>query len=190
MKPNFATVLLPLLLTSPLIFADTDPANNPDQKQDGNPIKIHGRIQIGTIYNDNSSENVFPTGFLNFKEGINLNRADLIFEKEIKTNIKPRIGPFPGPKPQQSDIGFQIDTRYGKDAAITFGFDDEGHNKKHDHKLLAQQWFVKGYEPWGDGFSYIIGSWFTPLGLEIGAPIDPPTGFYSHSYAFTYSIKS
>lgn len=173
-------VLISLLLTSTQLTAD-------DLTVDDNGLKIHGRIQVGAIYNDNSSENVFPTGFLNFDEGINLNRADLIFEKEIKSNIKPRVGPFPGPKPQQSNIGFQIDTRYGKDAAITFGFDDEGRNKEHDHKLLMQQWFLKGYQPWGDGFSYIVGSWFTPLGLEIGAPVDPPTGFYSHSYAFTYS---
>lgn len=151
------------------------------------PIKINGRIQVGVIYNDNKSENVFPTGFLNFDEGINLNRADLIFEKEIKSNIKPRIGPFPGPKPQEADIGFQIETRYGKDAALTLGFDDTSRNKDHDHKLLMQQWFVKGYQPWGDGFSYIAGSWFTPFGYEIGAPIDPPSSFYSHSYAFTYS---
>ncbi len=154
--------------------------------QANSPIKVHGRIQLGVIYNDNSSENVFPTGFLNFDEGINLNRADLIVEKPIKSNIKPRVGPFPGPKPQFSDVGFQIDTRYGKDAAITFGFDDENRNKDHDHKLLMQQWYLKGYQPWGDGFSYIVGSWFTPIGLEIGAPVDPPSGFYSHSYAFTY----
>ncbi len=149
-------------------------------------INIHGRIQVGAIYNDNGSENVFPTGFLNFKEGFNLNRADLIFKKKIKTNIKPRIGPFPGPKPQNADLGFQVDTRYGKDAAITFGFDDEGRNKAHDHKLLMQQWYLNGYQPWGGGFSYIVGSWFTPMGYEIGAPLDPPTGFYTHSYAFAY----
>lgn len=161
-----------IMLSSPIVSAED--------------IKVHGRIQFGAIYNDNSSENVFPTGFLNFKEGINLNRADLIFVKPIKSNIKPRVGPFPGPKPQEADIGFQIDTRYGKDAAITFGFDDEGRNDDHNHKLLVQQWFIKGYQPWGEGFSYIAGSWFTPVGLEIGAPVDPPTGFYTHSYAFAY----
>ncbi len=149
-------------------------------------VNIHGRIQVGAIYNDNGSDNVFPTGFLNFKEGINLNRADLIFEKKITTNIKPRIGPFPGTKPQKADIGFEVDTRYGKDAAITFGFDDEGRNKDHDHKLLMQQWYFNGYQPWGGGFSYVVGSWFTPMGYEIGAPVDPPTGFYTHSYAFAY----
>ncbi|MEW8062060.1 MAG: hypothetical protein AB2797_03035, partial [Candidatus Thiodiazotropha sp.] len=39
------------------------------------------RIQFGAIKNDNASENIFPTGFLNFDEGLNLNRAELILEK-------------------------------------------------------------------------------------------------------------
>lgn len=159
---------------------------SPGLPADNTPVKIHGRIQVGAIYNDNHSENVFPSGFLNFNEGVNLNRADLIFEKTIKSNLQPRIGPFPDPKPEHADIGFQIDTRYGKDAAITFGFDDEGRNKDKEHLLLMQQWFVKGYQPWGEGFSYIAGSWFTPVGMEIGAPVDPPTGFYTHGYSFVY----
>jgi len=156
------TLIILLFFLSPVSATPTQdsPVNNDSL------INIHGRIQLGAIYNNNSSENVFPTGFLNFNEGVNLNRADLIFDKNIKSNIKPRVGPFPGPKPQQSDIGFQIETRYGKDAATTFGFDDEGSNKDHEHKLLMQQWFVKGYQPWGEGFSYIAGSWFTPIGLE------------------------
>ncbi len=153
----------------------------------GGDLLLHGRVQLGLIGNDNDSSNVFPSGFLNFDEGFNLNRIDLIAEKKTDTDIRPRIGPFPGPKPQRPGWGFEIDLRYGKDAAITFGLDDElSINEGKEHLWLAQQWFLRLYEPWGGGFSLIAGSWFTPLGHEIGAPVDPPTAFYTHSYAFLY----
>ncbi|MCG8039335.1 MAG: hypothetical protein JAZ19_20125, partial [Candidatus Thiodiazotropha taylori] len=86
---------------------------------------LQSRIQFGAIANDSPSENVFPSGFLNFDEGINLNRAELIIEKSPNANIKPRIGPFPGTAPVASDWGFEVDLRYGEDAAITYGLDDE-----------------------------------------------------------------
>ncbi|MCU7933167.1 MAG: porin [Candidatus Thiodiazotropha sp. (ex Codakia rugifera)] len=150
-------------------------------------VKLSSRFQVGAISNDNGSENVFPSGFLNFDEGINVNRAELIVEKDFKTNIKPRIGPFPGAKPEQADWGFEIDLRYGKDAAITYGLDDElDINDANERLYLLPQWFFSGYLPVADGFSWMVGSWFTPVGYEIGAPVDPPTAFYTHSYAFAY----
>ncbi len=152
-----------------------------------NAVDVSARIQAGIIGNDNGSKNVFPSGFLNFDEGANLNRAELLFEKPLKTNLKPRIGPFPGPAPQTAQWGFEIDLRYGKDAGITFGFDDElSINDGHENLLLMPQWFVNGYLPVGEGISWIAGSWFSPVGNEIGAPVDPPTGFYTHAYAFAY----
>ncbi|MCG7975706.1 MAG: porin [Candidatus Thiodiazotropha taylori] len=148
---------------------------------------LQSRIQFGAIANDSPSENVFPSGFLNFDEGINLNRAELIIEKSPNANIKPRIGPFPGPAPVASDWGFEVDLRYGEDAAITYGLDDELHiNDGKERLFLMPQWFLSGYLPLAEGFSWIAGSWFTSLGYEIGAPVDPPTGFYTHSYAFVY----
>ncbi|MCU7846222.1 MAG: porin [Candidatus Thiodiazotropha sp. (ex Monitilora ramsayi)] len=150
-------------------------------------IELKTRLQFGVIKNDNSSENVFPSGFLNFDEGLNLNRAELILEKMPRTNIKPRIGPFPGPTPDEADWGFEVNLRYGEDAAITFGLDDDLEiNKGNERLYLMPQWFLNGYLPIGDGFSWIAGSWFTSVGYEIGAPVDPPTAFYTHSYAFTY----
>ncbi len=150
-------------------------------------ITAQMRVQFGGIVNDSPSENVFPSGFLNFDEGINLNRAELILEKSPRSNIKPRIGPFPGPAPSEPDWGFELDLRYGEDAAITYGLDDELEiNKDNERLYLLPQWFLSGYLPIADGFSWIAGSWFTPLGYEIGAPVDPPTAFYTHAYAFVY----
>ncbi|HFD87653.1 MAG TPA: hypothetical protein ENJ35_08255, partial [Gammaproteobacteria bacterium] len=100
----------------------------------------------------------------------------------------PRIGPFPGPTPQHSDWGYELDLRYGRDAAITFGFDDELEiNDDNKNLWLMPQWFIDGFSPLGHGISWIAGSWFSSVGYEIGAPVDPPTSFYTHSYAFAYA---
>jgi hypothetical protein len=151
------------------------------------PAALNARVQAGLIANNNDSDNVFPTGFLNFDEGANLNRIDLIWEKPLSTNLRPRIGPFPGPTPESFDWGFEIDLRYGADEAITFGLDDElSINEGEDNKWLLPQWFATAHLPIWRGVSLMAGSFFTPLGYEIGAPVDPPTAFYSHSYAFAY----
>ena len=150
-------------------------------------VTLHGRIQTGFINNDNDSDNVFPSGFLNFDEGFNLNRIDTILEKPLRSNLRPRIGPFPGPVPQSFEWGFEIDLRYGQDEAITFGLDDElSVNEGRDVKWLLPQWFVNAHLPVGEGVSVLAGSFFSPVGYEIGAPVDPPTAFYTHSYAFAY----
>jgi len=102
-------------------------------------------------------------------------------------NLKPRIGPFPGPKPDSADWGFELNLRYGTDAALTFGLDDDlSINDGNDTLWLLPQWFASAYLPWGKGVSLIAGSFFTPVGHEIGAPVNPPTAFYTHAYAFAY----
>lgn len=154
---------------------------------EGGETSVRTRLQAGLISNDNGSANVFPSGFLMFEEGFNLNRAELLVEKLPEGRLRPRIGPFPGPVPEQADWGYELNLRYGTDAAITYGLDDElGVNEGEDTLWLLPQWFISAYLPWWHGVSVIAGSFFTPAGNEIGAPIDPPTGFYTHSYAFAY----
>lgn len=151
------------------------------------PSKLHLRSQAGVISNDNGSDNVFPTGFLNLDEGFNLNRIDLIWEKPLDSNLQPRIGPFPGPQPEGFDWGFEITLRHGQDAALTFGLDDDlPVNEGEKNLWLLPQWHFSAHLPLWEGISVMAGSFFTPLGYEIGAPVDPPTGFYTHSYAFAY----
>lgn len=150
-------------------------------------ITLRPRVQAGLIANDSGSTNVFPSGFLAFDEGFNLNRAELLLEKAPRGNLNPRIGPFPGPKPDAADWGFEVNLRYGTDAALTFGLDDDlPVNEGKKTLWLLPQWFASAYLPWGEGVAIIAGSFFTPAGHEIGAPVDPPTAFYTHSYAFAY----
>ena len=150
-------------------------------------VTLRPRLQAGVIVNDNASRNVFPSGFLAFDEGFNLNRAEMLLEKVPRGNLKPRIGPFPGPAPASADWGFEVNLRYGTDAALTFGLDDDlPVNEDNDTLWLLPQWFVSAWLPWGEGVALMAGSFFTPAGNEIGAPVDPPTAFYSHAYAFAY----
>ena len=151
-------------------------------------FSFHGIAQGGVIYNDSSSENVFPSGFLNNDEGFNLNRVDLYAERRLTTNIIPRIGPIPRPKPNNVEWGFALNARYGSDTARTFGFDDEwGLNEGRDESLLLPQWYLESYLPVLGGTAFIVGSWFGGTHAEIGLPVDPPTPFYTHSYSFLYS---
>lgn len=150
-------------------------------------IDIYGRVQVGAMYNDNGSDNVFPSGFFNADEGLVFNRAEWIIEKPLRTSYKPRIGPVLGPAPDSWDWGFLVQGRYGEDLSQTYGFDDEmGINDGESQVFSLPQWFVKAYAPWGGGATFQFGTWFTNIGNEINAPIDPPNPFYSHPYAMLY----
>lgn len=150
-------------------------------------IDIYGRVQAGLLANDNGSDNVFPTGFFNIDEGIAFNRAEIIAERPLKSTYVPRVGPFPGPVPNEWDWGFLIQARYGEDFSRTYGFDDElSFNKDESRVAILPQWFLKAYAPIGGGTTFQLGTWFTNIGNEIGAPIDPPSPFYSHSYSMLY----
>lgn len=162
------------------IFIDRDPWEE-------HRIDISARVQAGVQYNDNGSSNVFPTGFFNVDEGLILNRAEVLIERPLETVYKPRVGPFPGPTPDKWDWGFLIQGRYGEDFSRTYGFDDElGINDDESRVFILPQWFIKGYAPIGNGVTWQFGTWFTNIGNEIGAPIDPPSPFYSHAYAMMY----
>ena len=150
-------------------------------------IEVYGHLQGGLIYNDNGSSNVFPSGFLNTREGAILNRAELLVERPIRGNYKPRVGPLPGDKREKWDWGFLVHGRYGEDFSRTFGFDDElDFNEGHRKVLTLPQWFVTAYAPWGGGTTFQFGSWFTNIGAEAGTPRDPPSPFYTRPYAFLY----
>lgn len=113
-------------------------------------INIYGRVQAGLMYNDNSSDNLFPTGFFNLDEGFILNRTEIIVEKPLRTTYKPRIGPFPGLAPENWDWGFLVQGRYGQDFSRTYGFDDELNINENERRVfILPQWFVKAYAPWG-----------------------------------------
>lgn len=158
-------------------------------------IIVHGWAQGGLLYNDEGGDGIFPNAFFNSEEGFNLNQLTLAVERRAKTSVIPRVGPLPGEMPQDYDFGFNVNFVYGKDSNffVTYGLDDQWEINKDNlpprrngEGLTFTQWYLEAYAPWLGGVDLIAGSWFTPIGNEIGYPFDPPDGFYTHSYAFTH----
>ncbi|MGY2260069.1 outer membrane beta-barrel protein [Pseudomonas sp. SDO55104_S430] len=157
-------------------------------------IKIYGWAQAGVIYNNNGTDDVSKQSFFNTDEGVNLNQFALAVEKKPKSNVVGRVGPFPGPMPQEADWGFNVTTLYGKDARYfkTYGWDEDlsanRNNKPEDPALTIAQAYVNFYFPVLGGSDLMIGIFHTPLENEIGfaLPSPAPTDFYSHTYSFMH----
>jgi len=155
-------------------------------------IKIHGWMQTGLIVNDNDTDDVSKQAFFNSDEGFNLNQLALVIEKPANGNVVGRVGPFPGPMPQEMDWGFNITTNYGNDNQFfkTYGWDEDlGVNDLSDgdeEAFTVTQAFLDFYFPVLGGSNLMVGLFHTPLENEIGFPLPAPapTDFYTHTYSF------
>lgn len=157
-------------------------------------IKVHGWAQAGWIYNDNGSDDVSKQAFFSNDEGFNLNQFALAIEKAPKGNVIGRVGPFPGPMPQEMDWGFNLTAIYGKDARFfkTYGLDEDlGINRSaegNDENFNIAQAYLDFYFPVLGGSNLMLGVFHTPLendiGFALGSPA--PADFYSHTYSFMH----
>ncbi|MBT8769180.1 outer membrane beta-barrel protein [Metapseudomonas boanensis] len=165
-----------------------------DSLEQDHGIKVHGWGQAGWIYNDNASDDVSKQAFFNNDEGFNLNQFALAIEKAPKGNVVGRVGPFPGPMPQEADWGFNITAIYGKDARFfkTYGFDEDlGVNRSadaNDENFNIAQAFLDFYFPVLGGSNLMLGVFHTPLENDIGFALGnpAPADFYSHTYSFMH----
>jgi hypothetical protein len=160
-------------------------------------IGVLGWAEGTAIYNNNGSKNVSPQGFFNTDEGFNLNQFGLMacrgdgcppFQFGPKHNVVSRIGPFPGPRGEDFDIGFNVTAIYGEDNQFlrTLGFDDFDFDDSDEEKFAIPQLFVDMYFPVLDGTTLMLGSFQTSLENEIGYPFSPPDWFATHTYAFQH----
>ncbi|BAU74241.1 outer membrane beta-barrel protein [Metapseudomonas furukawaii] len=157
-------------------------------------IKVNGWAQAGWTYNDNGSDDLSKQAFFNNDEGFNLNQVALSIQKEPKGNVVGRVGPFPGPMPEQADWGFNVTALYGKDARFfkTYGFDDDlGVNRSadaNDENFNIAQAYLEFYIPVLGGSNLMLGVFHTPLENEIGFALGSPApaDFYSHTYSFMH----
>lgn len=158
---------------------------------------VFGWAQGGLIYNDNGSQSVSPQGFFNQEEGFNLNQLGLMvckgngcppFVQKPTQNVLGRIGPLPGPRPDNFQWGYNVTAVYGQDVDFlkTLGVDDWSFDENHKDKLALTQWFLDLYFPFLGGTDLLLGSWQTSLANDIGYPFTPPNWFYTHTYAFMY----
>jgi hypothetical protein len=169
-----------------------------------NSIKLGGWLEVGLSINDHSSGSQ-GKGLANSPqviardEGLQLNQLYLYFERDIRTNIIPRATPIPAPVFQDYAFGWHVSLLYGRDGqpVQTFGLDDrwsvnepgnDDPNKAREDRqnfLVAPQIYLQGYLPWHLGMSFLLGTWMSPIGHEIGFQFEPgPNIFYSRTYAF------
>lgn len=199
-----ATLFAPILGGNMLFPSVASAADDPlgslarsvfgDSLERDHGIKIYGWAQAGLIYNDNSSHDVSKQSFFKTEEGFNLNQFALAVEKAPKSNVIGRVGPFPGPMPQEADWGFNVTTVYGKDARFfkTFGWDEDlsinRHKDPEAKAFTVAQAYLNFYFPVLGGSDLMIGIFHTPLENEIGfaLPSPAPTDFYSHTYSFMH----
>ena len=196
----FAPVLGAEVLFPSMALAADDPMGSlvrnvfGDSLEREHGIKVYGWAQAGVIYNNNGTDDVSKQSFFNTDEGVNLNQFALAVEKKTKSNVIGRVGPFPGPMPQEADWGFNVTALYGKDARYfkTYGWDEDlsvnRDNKVEDPALTVAQAYVNFYFPVLGGSELMVGIFHTPLENEIGfaLPSPAPTDFYSHTYSFMH----
>ena len=163
-----------------------------------NKISLFGWAEASAIYSDNDSSDISPGAFFNSDDGLKLNQLGLTlcsdracppFSFGPGGAIHNRVGPFPGPKPENASIDFNVTAIYGEDVAFlkTLGFDGDFHFDRDDERKLGiTQAFVDIYLPILDGTSVMIGSFQTPLENDIGYPFVPPNWFATHTYAFQH----
>jgi hypothetical protein len=161
-------------------------------------ISLFGWAEASAIYSDNDSSDISPGAFFNSDDGLNLNQLGLMlcsgracppFSFGPGGAIHNRVGPFPGPRPENASIDFNVTTIYGEDVAFlkTLGFDGDFHFDRDDERKLGiPQAFVDIYLPILDGTSVMIGSFQTPLENEIGYALVWPDRFATHTYAFQH----
>ncbi|MCY1343673.1 putative beta-barrel porin-2, OmpL-like [compost metagenome] len=197
----FVPAAIGATLVSPLAFAEGgDPSGSlfrslfGDSLERDHGIKVHGWAQAGWIYNDNGSDDVSKQAFFNDDEGFNLNQFALAVEKAPKSNVVGRVGPFPGPMPQEADWGFNVTALYGQDARFfkTYGWDEDlGVNRSadpDDENFVIAQAYLDFYFPVLGGSDLMVGIFHTPLENEIGFALGSPApaDFYSHTYSFMH----
>ncbi|UWQ78666.1 porin [Leisingera sp. S132] len=136
--------------------------------------------------------------FFSGEEGLNLNQLGLVFCRGISCpgplagrpqGVIARVGPFPGPRGEQVEFGFNITATYGRDSDFfrTAGFDDFTSDLDDDNKLAFPQAYAEVYLPLLGGTTVLAGNFLSPVsGKEIGLPFTPPNWFSTHTYSLQH----
>lgn len=156
-------------------------------------VTVGGWASASLSYTDNDEHTTLPQSFLTREDGFTINQIGLMIEKKPKGNVVGRVGPFPGPMPEQADFGFNLTGMYGSDAKFfrTSGWDGTwGDNEdpgSENFAVLAQA-FADIYIPVLGGSNLMLGLFHTPLENEIGfdLPAPAPAAFLTRPYSFMH----
>lgn len=156
-------------------------------------VTVGGWASASISYTDNDGDSTLPQSFLNREDGFNINQVGLMIKKTPKGNVIGRVGPFPGPMPEQADFGFKATAVYGSDAKYfrTSGWDSTWHHNEdpdRENYIVLAQAFADIYIPVLGGSNLMLGLFHTPLENEIGfdLPAPAPAPFFTRPYSFLY----
>ena len=166
-------------------------------------IKVFGLTQIGYSTNDATTHDQAAAGHSNFPvvgpddEGLQLDAVQLAAQRQMRSNILPRISPLPGPVPQDFSWGFRgellygrhglpaemqgIETQWGIDRTAT----GSAPGTTRQNYLAFPQLYAEFFIPVWQGAALTIGRFGAGVGREIPPEWSPgPNFFYSKTYAF------
>ncbi|MBV2123970.1 MAG: porin [Candidatus Thiodiazotropha sp. (ex Ctena orbiculata)] len=156
-------------------------------------ITVSGWAEASASYINNDGDSTLPQAFFNREEGLTLNQVGLFIEKKPKGNVVGRVGPFPGPMPQEVDFGFNLTAIYGSDTKFfrTEGWDDDwadNEDPTNENFITLAQAFLDIYVPVLGGSNLMVGLFHTPLENEIGFSLPPPAPapFFTRAYSFMH----
>lgn len=167
-------------------------------------ITVSNLLDIGYSRNNRSTHDERRDGLSNLPitgmsdEGLELGSLHLFVDKQLKGTFIPRITPVPGPKPEETSVGFTFELNYGRNAqfARTYGWDmaldmNEQVNAKAQHDkdffLAIPNAAATVYVPYGPGISLMAGV----FGLAMGYEIPPNVRFARNPFASkTYAFVS
>ena len=166
-------------------------------------IKLFGLLQLGYSSNDVSTHDQASVGHSNLPivgpadEGLQLNALQVVLQKQMRSNILPRISPLPVPMPADVSWGFRVETLYGRNGLpaqmhgieTEWGFDRSPAGSPpgttRQSYFALPQVYGEIYLPVWQGAALTIGRFGAGIGREIAPEFSPgPNFFYSRTYAF------
>lgn len=170
-----------------------------DALEKNHGIAVLGWADASVVSSSSTASGALGNGaFFTQTDGARLNQLGLMvckgggcppFALGPQHNVLPRIGPFPGPRTEGVELGFNVTAVYGQDAQFfrTAGYDDFTFDSGDSNKLAIPQAFVDISLPLFEGASLMVGNFFTNAsGLEIGLPFNPPNWFATHTYGLQH----
>lgn len=149
---------------------------------DGPILKRH-QIEVNGWWSNGYTWNpARPTNRLNGPNGVNDRANDFMFH-QLGLSLERSIDPSEA----QYQWGGRIDLMYGADARLvqSAGFDDTWHSGRFVALAIPQvyaEWFDPNLNPWGQGVTFRVGRFWSPIGYE-GVP-SRDRFFFSATNAF------
>ncbi|MDP1562203.1 MAG: porin [Pirellulaceae bacterium] len=153
------------------------------------PLLSRHQIEVNGWWSNSYTWNpASPTNRLNGPNGVNDRANDHMFHQlglSIERAIDPSAATY--------QWGGRIDLMYGADARLvqSAGFDDSWHSGRFVSLAAPQvyaEWFDPNLNPWGQGVTFRVGRFWSPIGYEGVPSLD--RFFFSATHAFMLAQPS